>query len=499
MAETWREMMEYVGFDEEDARRLLALRPLAEAHLQPIVDHFYAAILGNSGARGVLKSEEQVDRLKITLKTWICQLLEGPHDEAYWERRLRIGRTHVRVGLPDRYVFGAMNLLRNDLIQVAFNHLPAAEAHDCCISISRITDVELAVINQAYVEAHEEKELRSLQDLIVRNMPVTILCLDDEGRVTAATRPSARLFSQHRGENLSGVHYRDYLPPDFIEASDLEALIDRALAVHREVSAPRVVVGREPMARRFHVSVIPLDHELVRVLVHVEDLTDALRAETRLQQAEALARVGALAANVAHEIRNPLTAISTTLQVISGSLNSDDPRRRILDKVKEQVQRLDRLVTDLLSYARPVRPVLQPVDLDAAIRDALLASGVRAAIRREEDTPVRADPHMIQQILLNLLINARDAAGDDGTIQIHAGPGPMLRVQDDGPGIEEHVASQIFEPFITTKAKGTGLGLAISRKLAESMGGSLRLEAGYSEGASFCLTLIPVGVGRDAS
>ena len=253
-------------------------------------------------------------------------------------------------------------------------------------------------------------------------------------------------------------------------------------------------------ARHFRVTLVPLEHELARLLIHIEELTDVVRNEQRLQQTEALARIGGLAAHMAHEIRNPLAAISATLQVIGGSMAEDDRRKAILGKVQDQVHRLDRLVSDLLGYARPVQVRLEMIDLHAAARDAVAASGVPAALVVEAGGCGRADAQHLQQVLVNLLQNARDAllgSGNpvEGKVRLRVCAGPALVVEDDGPGVPAEVQDRLFEPFVTTKTRGTGLGLAISKKLVSGMGGALSLEAAAAplRGAAFRVSLEPGG------
>lgn len=468
----WEEMKAYVGFDEADMARLAALRPAVEPRLQWLVDNFYATVLRFPDARTVLQSEGQVARLKGTLKRWVMDMLTGPYDDAYWERRKRIGQVHVKVGLAERYVFAAMNLIRRDLCQIAREAVADGEERwVTCMALHRITDLELAAMSAAFHEAHELRRLQSLQDLIVQNLPITVLLLDQEGRVTSATRPSASLFGT-RAE--VGQHYLDFLPEELVEVADLPAAVSRALATDRDINIPRIPVGSGPDRRTFRVSLVPLEDETARMLIHVEELTDVVQSEARLQQSEALARIGSLAANVAHEIRNPLAAISATLQVIVGS-EANDRRKIILGKVQEQVHRLDRLVSDLLGYARPAEARLEPVPLAELAREAVVLSGARADMEVLEDPLTLADGQYVQQILVNLLQNARDAAGAEGGVVVRVGPGPTVEVEDDGPGVSAEVAGKLFEPFVTTKTRGTGLGLAISRKLAEAMGGSLEL------------------------
>ncbi len=490
MVADWNEMLAYVGFTRVDAVRLRALLPAVEPALPWLIDRFYRAIQANEGTRAILVDEAQILRLKKTLAQWVRELLSGPHDEAYYQRRQRIGRVHVRVGLPERYVFTAMNLLRRDLVDLASASLPWGEALPTIHSLGRITDLELAVMSATFHEAHEDRELSTLQEMIVGSLPVTVVCLDADQQVTAATRPGRGMVS--RGGAL-GEHYSEHLPAGLGDVIDLSSLITQAMRTGRSVAVPRAVLGSSSKARHMRVGIVPLQHERVRILIHVEDLTDAVRAEMRMQQAEGLARLGGLAASVAHEIRNPLTAISTTLQVITRSLHVDDPRREVLGKVQKQVHRLDALVTDLLRYARPPRPQVRELDLAQLCRNEMAGHLARIVLEASEPSVGRADPQMLQQILINLVQNARDAAGPEGRVTLRVGPGPMLQVIDDGVGIADEVIDTLFEPFVTTKARGTGLGLAICRKLCESMSASLRLMP-TSRGACFQVVLPPASM-----
>lgn len=477
-AATWEELKDYVGFDAETVRLLRAFHPRVEPHLDDVVKHFYEHIARFPGASAVLSGPEQVERLRKSLRRFLDEMLLGPHDQAYFERRRRIGHVHVAVGLPERYVFGAMNRIRTELCELAVRGSSREEYLATCLSVGRITDLELAVMSSTYLEAHEARQLRGLQDLIVENLPVTVLCLDSRGRVTSATRPSARLFSE---SDAQGQHYERFLPPALVDAADLPSHMGRALATGNEITVPRVAfIDSDGEARQFRITLVPLEHERARVLLHLEELTDAIRTEQRLQQAQALANIGSLAAHLAHEIRNPLAAISATLQVIVGSLAEDDRRKRILGKVQQQVHRLDRLVSDLLGYARPARPELRTGRLVPVLKEAIAQSGVAVALDAGADPEVLLDPQYIQQVAVNMVHNARDAlegAGMsvDGALRIRVLDSGGFEVHDDGPGVPSEVRERLFEPFVTSKVKGTGLGLAISRKLVRGMGGDLVL------------------------
>ncbi|UCH30137.1 MAG: histidine kinase, partial [Myxococcales bacterium] len=152
-------LREYVGFDEASARRLGALAPRMRRFYQGIVDEFYDAILSDPGTRAVLKNESQVDRLKVSLRDWLEGLFCGPYDESYFEKRARIGRMHVKVGLEQRYMLSAMNLIRTGL------HRGLAEISTAGLgqtldhrAIDQICDIELAIMLETYREDYVLKK-----------------------------------------------------------------------------------------------------------------------------------------------------------------------------------------------------------------------------------------------------------------------------------------------------------------------------------------------------
>jgi signal transduction histidine kinase len=498
------ELLKHPGLVAEDSMRLAQLARLSGSRLPSVGRAFHDDIIGPEGEHLVYADAEDTHRFRGLLRAWPAEMLWGPHDDAYWERRQDIARRYAQLGLPHWQIFTASARLLDSFTDVVFGAqangtLRGREACAVMQALNRVMSLEQAVFNITYHRTREARKLRTLQDVIVTNMPVTVLLLDANVEVMAATRPSARLFGD---KAQPGQRFDAFLPPALVEAADLPSHIGRVLATRREVTVPKVQLGRGPLARTLRVNIVPLEHPLAHILIHVEELTDVLQAEARAQQAESLARIGSLAANVAHEIRNPLAAISLTLQVIARSFDDDDRRRGVIDKVEGQVHRLDRLVTDLLAYARPPEPTLQRVDLARVAEEAIALSGGPIHTRLQDPVPVMADPQLLQAALLNLLQNARDAAGEDGRVELRVGPGPLVSVLDDGPGIDPEILPRLFSPFVTSKARGTGLGLAISRKLIEAQQGSLELRPtaprprGERPGACFEIRLGAAPSGR---
>lgn len=484
------EMKSWEGFGPDDEVRLRALAEFAEPHLAGLADTFYERILAHPRAAAVLKDDAQVQRLKGTLRQWASELLHGPWDAAYYARRERIGRVHVDVGLPSRYMFTAMNVFRTGLCDLASQRLgvPGQHDHETCLSISKVADIDLAIMTGTYLERRESLRMATLQDLIVSHMPVTVLLLDDRLHVSAATRPSARLFGD---VPVLGRPYQDALPPALLAVSQLDIHLRRALTTRREVTLPRVDVAMDGQERNFRVSVVPLDEPNVRALVHIEELTEAITTESRLQRSESLAQLGAMSAAVAHELRNPLAGISGAIQVIARSLPADDRRKPIMDKVEQQVRRLDSLVTDLLDFARPTAARICAVEVGEIARtvvEPVQREHPRVHFRVQGGGVARGDPNLLHQILLNLALNAVQAMDEEGEVEVHVSSG-RVSVSDSGPGIPAENAEKIFQPFFTTRTRGTGLGLAICRKAANAMAGDLTLGAGPLRGACFILEL----------
>lgn len=480
------DMKSWVGYTADDAEVLHAFWPHVEPSLSRVTDAFYGQVLSHAGAASVLKDSAQVERLRVTLRLWVKELLLGPHDEEYYVRRQRIGRRHVEVGLQSLYMVTAMHVVRQELCRIAWESLQ--QPTRTCEALHRITDIDLAIMNTTYVERREEARASRLQDLIVSRLPVAVLLLDPDGRVRAATRPGIRLFGE---EAMVDRPVYEALPAALLDAAALEEVLARSARTGREITLPRVDARIDERDRCFRVTVVPIEEPERLSLVHIEELTDAVRAEARLQRSESLAQLGALSAAVAHELRNPLAGISGAIQVISRSLPPDDRRKPIMEKVEQQVQRLNALVTDLLDFARPSTVHLARVDL------AELVSGAVELVAREHPTArlvqegageAIADGNLVHQVLLNLLQNALQAAGEGATVHVEVRPG-VVRVSDSGPGVPEELAEKIFQPFFTTRAKGTGLGLAICRKQLAAMQGHLTLDRGPLRGACFAMDL----------
>jgi PAS domain S-box-containing protein len=213
-----------------------------------------------------------------------------------------------------------------------------------------------------------------------------------------------------------------------------------------------------------------------------QDITDRKKAEEQLRQQEALAKLGQMAAVVAHEVRNPLAGIGGALEIIGERLPPDSPDREVIGNILERIDSLNTRVQDLLVFARPrvlryervrLRSLLRETT-DLINRDPRLA-GVNVRVDGE-DLAITGDAELLKAVFFNLLLNSSHAIGGTGEIEVRVetrGDGCCVTVNDSGPGITEDTLPKIFEPFFTTKSQGTGLGLSIAKRVVEAHRGRI--------------------------
>ncbi|NQV26031.1 MAG: hypothetical protein HQ518_16855 [Rhodopirellula sp.] len=382
--ELYEELRAYVGWDNSDADRLAALKPLLEPAFHDIIEDFYDEVARHPKAvRVITGGEKQIARLKQTLQGWLKDLFSGPYDKEFVERRFRVGQRHVEIQLDQFFANVAMSRIRGRLLDALAQHTPDSfEDRDAAIrSLNRILDLDMAIIDIAY---------------------------------------------------------------------------------QREFSA-------------------------------------------REQRQKRLATLGRVSGGIAHELRNPLNAVKTSVYYLLNAKNaSPEKTREHLQRIDRQVAISDNVITALSRFARLPVPILRPVNLCDLVDQALDANPLPENIELVRDPSdsfplVVGDQEQLVIVLGNLIRNACDAMPDGGRLtltcreiepEVDSGPARFsLSVTDTGCGITAEVLPQIMEPLFSTKTRGLGLGLAVAQAIVKRHDAELSVSSEPGRGTTFTMTL----------
>lgn len=375
----YQEIQQYVGWTDEDVRRVQQIAPILEPHLKPLIDDFYEEIDRHAETRKVITAgAEQVQRLKGTLMRWLHDLLNGPYDRDYVVRRWKAGWRHVEIGLDQVYTNAALSRLRRGLLLALEEcwHPDTATALACRRALNTLLDLDLAIIEDAYQTEH--------------------------------------LARQQRNERL--------------------------------------------------------------------------------------ATIGQVAGGVAHELRNPLNVVRTSVYYLLNARNpTAEKKEEHLKRIERHVTLADGVITALSNFARMPVPNLLPTSIAECVRETLefnpSPQQIQVRIDLAQSLPaVLADASQLRIVFANLMRNAYEAMAPTGTgelaIRGQATDGAVdISVADSGTGIASEQLSQIMEPLYSTKARGLGLGLAIARAIVEKNKGSLRVSSVLGKGSTFTVRL----------
>ncbi|MFY0562730.1 two-component system sensor histidine kinase NtrB [Archangium lansingense] len=341
---------------------------------------------------------------------------------------------------------------------------------------------------------------------ILDNIPTGVLALSAAGRITAV--------NQALRERLPPTAVGASLPEAFPHApaavvDRLSSLVEAACSAERVLSLhgePLSLFGQEGQYRIHAVPLERLDAE-VRVLLVVEDLSNVHALESQLLRAEKLATVGILAAGIAHEIGTPLGVVRGRAEYVLGKLGAQHPQGAGVQVIIDQIDRVSRTIRQLLDFSRVQPALVRDVALEPLLRGAqelLHGEAERRKVKVEVEVPeglppLSADPDQLQQVVLNLALNACDACEPGGSVRIAAhveAPGEpgawsgvRMTVRDNGCGIPPESLHHVFDPFFTTKKRGqgTGLGLTMVAQIVRNHGGRIELESEPGQGT--CVTL----------
>jgi PAS domain S-box-containing protein len=349
----------------------------------------------------------------------------------------------------------------------------------------------------------EIEETKTYLENLLENANDVIYTLDHDQRFTYVN--SKVDIWGYRKEDLIGRPYLSLLSRRH-RGKRLRSTLDIGAKQAYEVE----IVTKAGEPRNVLVSVSPLrDNEgkITGVMGIARDITDKKRLERQVLNAEKLASVGKLAAGVAHEINNPLGGILNCLYNLRKGSLSPAREREYLESMEDGLRRVQKIVRQLLDFSQQYDPELSPTEVNSVIEHVLTLTnyafeGTGVGLRRElarDLPPLMADRHMIEQVLMNLILNAVQAIRGNGLVTVRSGtdgPWCTIEVEDTGCGIPPDVLPKIFDPFFTTKGQGegTGLGLSVSLGIVERHGGQLAVKSQVGQGTTFTVRLPAMNV-----
>jgi two-component system, NtrC family, sensor kinase len=359
--------------------------------------------------------------------------------------------------------------------------------------------VAIALDNSQLYTSLEEKalevaRLKDFSENIVESLNVGVLAIDLEGTVEAWNTRMEQLFGVARNDAVGRPH-SELLPPELVHEIASRGDQEQVTGIykHRLVHQGKSVV--------INVSITPLvgkSAERIGRLLLFDDVTQRDRMEEQLTQTEKLTSLGLLAAGVAHEVNTPLAVISNYIQMLAKQMPEGDPRHTIIDKIVKQTFRASEIVNNLLNFSRTGPGELADVDLNRVVEETLSlvahplkASQIQVVKQLTEGIPpVRGSANKLQQVFLNLFLNARDAMPSGGMLEVRSAAhngSVEVEVADTGNGITREHIHKIFDPFFTTKTsgRGTGLGLSVSYGIIKEHAGKIDVRSTPGRGTSF--------------
>lgn len=369
---------------------------------------------------------------------------------------------------------------------------------------------ELEATNLKLQESLADKERisGSLQN-ILESVASGVVVVDTNGGITLFNQAASRILGWSVDDALGG-------PCSDVMGDDAEALLQTVVSGDAVVGREKILLssgGRRVPVRYSTGCIRNPNGAIIGAVETFEDISQLKDLARQASRVNTLTALGEMAATVTHEIRNPLGGIGGFAGLLERDLDVDDPRRRLVKKIIEGVSSLNRMVTNLLNYTRPLELNRRPVDLLEVIEDSLGffeidAGNVLDQIDLQRNYPAESiactiDPEQVQQIVLNLLHNAVQAMPAGGALKVSAShidasledrteltsECVVVSVADTGIGMVEEIRSKLFMPFFTTKEEGNGLGLANAKKVVEAHGGDVFVDSEPELGSCFTIYL----------
>ncbi|RKY86764.1 hypothetical protein DRQ09_05620 [candidate division KSB1 bacterium] len=350
------------------------------------------------------------------------------------------------------------------------------------------------------------KEMDSIRNHlknILESMNMGVIAVDLNGKVTVFNRAASEITGYTVDEVLGKSYFKSFGKGVDKNETAIYTLKKGIKKVNRE----KEIISKNgtTIPVEYSTSVVStVEGEVIGAVEIFSDLREIKRLKEEIQQARTLAALGEMAANVAHEIRNPLGGIGGFAALLERDIDVGDPRRNLVQKIIEGVASLNRIASNLLIFTRPVRPKKRKEDIRVVIDEVLALLKVELeqenkdidVVSRFPDRKINIffDPELIQQVLLNILKNAIQAIEEKGVLEVELfnrkdDEYVDIIIKDSGIGMDEDTLKRAFNPFFTTKSDGTGLGLAIAKKIVESHQGKISIYSKENKGTKFVISL----------
>jgi len=358
------------------------------------------------------------------------------------------------------------------------------------------------VIQNYYLVNRTLKQTQDYTRQVVASMANGLLSVDISGKIVSYNLLALEILDLEESQ-VRGMDFKEVI--DFRAAGIFQTLNQCISVMDREITYRKKSGEIKPLA----LSITPIMDEsniCQGAVIILRDFTEIKQLEEKVRRSEKLAAIGKLAAGVAHEIRNPLSSIRGFAQYLRNTLKDKPREKEYAETMVSEVDRINRVVTDLLTFARPMEADLAPTDVTELVERTVRLVQADARSRNigiqmslSDLSIIPLDGNQMTQAMLNLLLNSLQAVNSGGYIEVGAELDPSVSrlkiwVEDDGPGISRDQKEKIFDPFFTTREKGTGLGLAIVHKIVENHNGEIDLQsppAGKIRGCRFTIN-IPV-------
>ncbi len=358
------------------------------------------------------------------------------------------------------------------------------------------------VIAQNYRSANTSlSRIKAFSDTLVQNMPIGLVFIGEEGRLAALNDVSEKLLMVTT-QDAMGRKASDILPPQITE------LIKDLKSPH-EVSSRDLPIDSQDKTMIFEASASILQDENNTFLGHIvllRDITEIEHLKREVERKERLASIGSLAAGIAHEIRNPLSSIKGFATYFKERYLDVQEDRKIADIMIGEVERLNRVIGQLLAFARPMDLRKETSSVSELINHSIEMIEKKAFEKRvtiesalipQDSCYASIDPDKLGQVMLNVFLNALEAMDEGGTLSVSVQGDEkrsrlFIRVSDTGHGIAPEDLTHIFDPYFTTKQSGTGIGLAIVHKIIEAHAGEIKVESMPGEGTTVSI-MLPCG------